>query len=282
MKREPNTFDLVLHYWQQFVKHQLSVTDNIHSYHWAASCRWRDTSWLRFIPELPRHTVRDNEFRWCLAAIAQFACGVNISTRCTNNSRPKRDECTKDFHIIDHVLHCPGCTGASMILRHNDINAAIARALRHYGISYAKEPTGLPVVRPTKEDIENDEGKKGPDGLLNTFRGTTAVELHVSHPRIFNTDSDGTNYDIVSTRRNRKKHKYKEFEDRYDIAVCVFSVSSYGVIGKETRQEIYDAWCPVADDDGKGLYFMMRKEFAFCAARSLGMAMNYAKVRSDK
>ena len=163
--------------------------------------------------------------------------------------------------------------------RHNALNDAIARVLSNYYVTYAKEPRGFPMA--TREKLSNKKFN-GPDGLLNTYQGTTVVEIHCAHSRIYYKSGENTNgiMDLVERARKRKITKYENFPTDYPgIRPVIFTVSTGGVIHPQTITEVKDNWLPEAYKNGHGLIRALRVEVMFAVAKACGQVLQGTGVR---
>ena len=283
---------------------------------WHHAAKERDTRYLKIPPAFKRHLIQDDTFRNTLAALALFTPKLAIAQRCIQKTRPNRDDIETGADALDHILHCPGCVASTMVRKHNALNSAIRRVAREYGIDYSLEPRGFPVPPPERkrppptddpglndecgnepdDEGEVDDGDEsddeiyqertmyakkcdGPDALLNTFAGLTALEIHCSHQRLFYATTDKTNYNSVMRARQSKKYKYNAFQKTYPgVLVEIMSVSTGGVIHPEAIRWIKEQWLPVAEDGGRGLLRMLYVEVAFAVARSVGNVLQLAKL----
>ncbi|PHQ78519.1 MAG: hypothetical protein COB65_13770 [Thalassobium sp.] len=250
---------------------------------WMKAPKYRDTRVYKIPPECKRHRIENVTFRYGLAVNVYFVPGLTICEKCTNNTSPTRFLAKSQADVLDHVLHCPGCAASAITRRHNAINYAVKRVCRSYGIDYTLEPRGLPMPKKKNEEQQKETFKKqdGPDGLLNTHAGLTALEIHCPHQRLYTTDSEVTtgHYDSVTKARTEKHNKYSTFSATYPgIAVEVFTVSSGGVIHKDTVSRIKETWLPVAEQSGQGLLRMLHVEVAFEVCRAQGVVAQMAKT----
>ncbi|PHQ86297.1 MAG: hypothetical protein COB65_01350 [Thalassobium sp.] len=286
---------LVHHFTQQVAAQYYNWE---HHERWLRAIKFRDTRVYRIPPEAKRHKIQNTTFRYGLAAVVMFVPGLTISPKCTNNSKPSREEATSQADVFDHVMHCAGCAASAITRKHNAINYAVRRVCRHYGIDYTMEPRGLPMPKSQKDldkekkkleqrKLLDEEQKKkfkkqdGPDGLLNTHAGLTALEIHCPHQRLYTTDSDATNsaFDSVAKATSDKKEKYKTFNNTYGgIAVEIFTVSTGCVIVPHTLEKVKENWLPVADQNGRGLLRMLQVEVAFDVTRAVGTLLQLAKT----
>ena len=260
---------------------------NVHHQRWMQDTKHRDTRVYKIPPEFRRHRIENNTFRHTLAAVAKYAPGLSISKTCNNNASPNLMQAESQADVIDHVLHCPGCAASAITRKHNSVNYAVKRVLRQYGVDYTLEPRGLPMPKTKKEEQKQAEQQKkykkqdGPDGLLNTHAGLTALEIHCSHQRLYMTESDAkdSHFDSVEIARSGKKSKYSTFPNIYKgIAVEVFTVSTGGVIHPKTLSRIKEQWLPVADQSGRGLLRMLQVEVAFEVSRAVGVIVQMVKT----
>jgi hypothetical protein len=281
-----STIQVVTYWWHHYVQHELYPIDgndaaaNTANKHRRAHHNnvklWSDTRWLRLPPERYCHTIHAATFKATLGALAMYAPNFKLPDNCISKTVPNRKDCLTQADFVDHILHCSGCVGAVLIKKHNSVNYAIQKVLSSYNMGYTLEPNGLPK---TDADVGSKRKYCGPDGLLTTDDGLTAVELHCSHARLW-YNPKSSNYDSVRTARNNKVDDYKNFETKYPgVSVQIFTVSTGGVIHPDTIKFIKNTWLPLARNSGRGLLRALTVEIWFAIARAVGSAVQIARIR---
>jgi hypothetical protein len=286
LQTEPSTYDRLQH--RLFHEAAMTAYPTTKEHHkqfrlrWKWAARWRDTRWLKIPPEQRQLRIECSTFRCTLSATALYVPGLNIYPGCNSHFKPTREVAASQADVLDHILHCTKCASSTVNRKHDTVNFALRRVLGHYGISYSMEPRGFPVVNLPEHGIpiRKREKRDGPDGLLNTYQGVTAIEIHNSHQRLFYDAKDTTTYDSVMHSHNQKNQKYKDFEGNYPgVFLHIMTVSTGGVISSDTMKHIKEQWLPVADRYGRGLLRMLYIEVAFAVGRAVGNLLQVSKLQ---
>ena len=152
--------------------------------------------------------------------------------------------------------------------------------LAESGIAYTVEPKGFPLKKPSDE-LKAFKAQDGPDGLLDSLLGLTVIDIHCTHQRFTPSDGDWGQYDSVHMSRRKKVDKYKKFSAEYPgFRAEIFSVSTGGVMSKDTITEVKEKWQPMVAwrDGGRGLLKKLALEIAFSVGKAAGNLLAMAKV----
>jgi hypothetical protein len=284
-----STYDQLQLYWAEYGRVMYypegSVTDwEQRRVRYVTGAKWRNTSFLRYPPEQRHHKLENETFRHFLAVTACFAPGLSIPAHCTGIALPRRDlisASTKQSDVLDHVLHCSSCSGKALVFKHNNVNHALARTFAHFGIPYTQEPKGLP--KRNVNEYHKLRGKDGPDGICQSLDGITVVEIHCTHQRYYHKEAEKAKYCSIGASRAIKKCNYATFSSDYPGINCeVFSVSSGGVIHKDTLKWVQTKMAPLASlNQGVGLMKMLTTEVAFAVAKASGSVLQLVKLQKN-